>query len=137
MTDPKPAMTVGLLWVSDLRFGATAGAHAFVIDGDSKAGPSPVQLLLVGLAGCMSMDVVDIVRKGRHQLTGFRTELAAERVADPPRRVSRVELRFLVHGAVPSHVVERAIGLSRDKFCSVWHSLRQDIELVTSFDITP
>jgi putative redox protein len=129
-------MTVEVIWVSDLRFGATAGANALVVDGDSKAGLSPVQLLLAGLAGCMAADVVDIVRKGRHGLTGLRTELTAERVADPPRRVSRVDLRFHIHGDVPPHVVERAIALSRERFCSVWHSMRQDIEMTTSFDIT-
>jgi putative redox protein len=129
-------MTAELIWVSDLRFGATAGGNALVLDGDSKAGLSPVQLLLAGLAGCMSADLVDIVRKGRHEMTAFRTELTAERVADPPRRISRVDLRFYVRGDVPPHVVERAIALSREKFCSVWHSMRQDIELTTSFDIT-
>jgi putative redox protein len=137
MADAKPAVTAELIWAADLRFGATAGGNALVTDGDSKAGPSPVQLLLVGLAGCMSIDIVDIIRKGRHGLTGFRTELAAERMPDPPRRVRSVEMRFHVHGDVPSHVVERAIGLSREKFCSVWHSMRQDIELTTSFAITP
>ncbi len=137
MADLKPPISVGLVWTADLRFDATVGTNAFVIDGDGTAGPSSVQLLLVGLAGCMSMDVVDIIRKGRYLMTGFRSELIGERVPDPPRRLSRVDLRFHVHGDVPPHVVERAIALSRDKFCSVWHSLRQDIELVTSFDVAP
>jgi putative redox protein len=83
----------------------------------------------------MAMDVVDIIRKGRHHLTAFRTTLTAERAPDPPRRLLRARLRFHVHGAAPAAAVERAVALSRDKYCSVWHSLRQDIELTTEVDI--
>jgi putative redox protein len=133
----KPPVTAELVWVEDLRFGATSGRIATVIDGDSTAGPSPVQMLAIALAGCMSIDVVDIVRKGRHPLSAFRTTVSGERAADPPRRLLKVELHFHVHGAVPPHVVERAIALSRERYCSVWHSLRQDIELTTAFDIVP
>jgi putative redox protein len=137
MSDAKPPITVELIWTADLRFGATSGNHALILDSDSTAGPNPVQLLLVGLAGCIAMDVVDIIRKGRHPMTGFRCHLAGERMPDPPRYVRRVTLAVHVHGDVPEPAVERAIALSRDKYCSVWHSLRKDIELVTSFDVTP
>jgi putative redox protein len=137
MADPKPPVVAELVWSEGLQFGATSGKTAIVVDGDSTAGPSPVQLLVLGLAGCMSIDVVDIVRKGRHPLTGLRASISAERQPEPPRRLVRVELTFHVHGAVPEHVVERAIALSRDKYCSVWHSLRPDIDLVTAFSIYP
>ncbi len=116
-----------LVWVEDLRFGATSGRIATVVDGDSTAGPSPVQMLAIALAGCMSIDVVDIVRKGRHPLTAFRTTVSGERAVDPPRRLLRVGLHFHVHGAVPPHIVERAIALSRDRYCSVCHSVRKYI----------
>ena len=135
MADPKPPVTAELVWSEGLQFGATSGKTAIVIDGDSTAGPSPVQLLVLGLAGCMSIDVVDIVRRGRHPLTGLRASIRAERKPDPPRHLVRVELTFHVHGSVPGQVVERAIALSRDKYCSVWHSLRPDIELATAFSI--
>jgi putative redox protein len=85
----------------------------------------------------MGIDVLDIVRKGRHPLTAFRVTISGERAADPPRRLLAVNLRFHVHGDVPPAAVERAITLSRDKYCSVWQSLRQDIALVTGFDIVP
>ena len=137
MADTKPPVTGELVWAEALRFGATSGTIATVLDGDSAAGPSPVQMLVLALAGCMSIDVVDIVRKGRHPMTAFRTSVTAERAPDPPRRVTRVELRFHVHGAVPETAVERAIALSREKYCSVWHSLRQDIDLTTAFDVVP
>jgi putative redox protein len=130
----KP-LTAELVWSGALSFGATSGSTAIVVDGDSTAGPSPVQLLAVALAGCMGIDVVDIVRKGRHPLRAFRVTLTAERAADPPRRVLTVKMHFHVQGAVPPAAVERAIALSRDKYCSVWHSMRQDIDLTTAFDV--
>ena len=135
MADAKPPVTAELIWSEDLRFGAVSDKIAIVVDGDSTAGPSPVQLLVLGLAGCMGIDVVDIIRKGKHPLAAFRVTISAERAPDPPRRVVRVSLRFHVHGTVPEAAVERAIALSRDRYCSVWHSLRTDIDLATTFEI--
>ena len=131
----KPVVATELIWSGDLRFGATAGATAIITDGDGAAGPSPVQLLAIALAGCMAADVVDILRKGRHPLNGFRATLTGTRTADPPRRLTSVQLHFHIHGDVPTPAIERAIALSRDKYCSVWASLRQDIELTTAFDV--
>jgi len=137
MADAKPPVTAELIWSEHLRFGATSGRTAIVVDGDSTAGPSPVQLLVIGLAGCMGIDVLDIIRKGHHPLSAFRVTLSGERAAGTPHRLLKADLHFHVHGAVPAHVVERAIALSREKYCSVWHSLRQDIELTTAVDIVP
>ena len=134
---PKPPITTELIWSRDLQFGATSGSQAFVVDGDSAAGPSPVQLLVVSLAACMSIDVVDILRRGRHPLTAFRSTLTGERAVEHPRRLLGVSINFQVQGAVPEAAVVRAIALSRDKYCSVWHSLREDITLTTAFDIDP
>ncbi len=64
-------------------------------------------------------------------------ELVAERAQDDPHRVTSVDLKYLLTGNVPKEPVQRAIDLSRDKYCSVWHSLRQDIPLSVSFTITP
>lgn len=137
MADAKPPITAELVWSEELRFGATSGQVATVIDGDSTAGPSPVQLLVFALAGCMAIDVVDILRKGRHPLSALRATIGGERAAEPPRRLLSVDLRFHLHGPVPPAAVERALTLSREKYCSVWHSLRQDIALTTAFDIVP
>ena len=133
----KPPVVTELIWSKDLQFGATSGTNALVVDGDSTAGASPVQLLSIALAACMSMDVIDILRKGRHPVTAFRCTMTGERAEEPPRRLLTASIRFHIHGAVPVPAVERAIGLSRDKYCSVWQSLRQDIVLETSIDILP
>jgi putative redox protein len=133
----KPPVSADLRWTEALRFDVTSARISTVVDGDSNAGASPVQMLVIALAGCMSADVVDIVRKGRHALTGFRAEITAERAPEPPTRIVTAFLRLHLEGNVPPAAVERAIALSRDKYCSVWHSLRQDIHLTTTYDITP
>ena len=134
-TSRGPSVAAELIWSGDLRFGATTGSTAIMTDGNGAAGLSPVQLLAVALAGCLASDIVDIVRKGRHPLNAFRATLTGMRASEPPRRLTSVHLHFHVHGEVPAHVIERAIALSRDKYCSVWASLRQDIELTTAFDV--
>jgi len=135
MADAKPPTTVELTWSENVRFRATAGENEIVVDGDGADGPSPVQVAAIGLAGCMGADVAAILEKGRQPLTGLRVLFSGERAATPPRRFTRITLHFDVSGAVAADAVERAIALSRDTYCSVWHSMRQDIEFVTSFDI--
>jgi putative redox protein len=128
---------VELTWQGGLRFEARAGDRTLVVDSERRAGLSPMQALAVGLAGCMAIDVVDILRKGRLALDAVRARLASERRAEPPRHLTRVTLHFTVSGDVPADRVERAIELSRERYCSVWHSLRPDIDFRTSFEITP
>jgi putative redox protein len=137
MADARPPLVAELVWSGDLRFDASSGATTTIVDGDGKHGPSPTQHAAMGLAGCMAADVVDILRKGRHPLTALRVTFTGTRAEQPPRRFLQIELRFDVQGAVPADAVERAIALSRDKYCSVWHSFRQDITLSTPFHITP
>jgi putative redox protein len=137
MADAKPPLTAELVWSDGLKFGATSGPNAIVIDADGAAGPSPLQAAAFGLAGCMAADVVAILQKGRHPLTGLRTSLTGDRAPDPPRRFVKIALHFHVSGSVPREAVERAIQLSRDTYCSVWHSMRQDIELTTTYDLHP
>jgi putative redox protein len=137
MSEPKPPVDVSLSWSEALVFNATSARISLTIDGNSTAGPSPVQLLAVSLAGCMAMDVVDIVCKARQPLMAFDCRLTGERAPEPPRRFLTIHLHFHLVGAVADAVVQRAITLSHDKYCSVWYSMRQDIELTTTFDIEP
>lgn len=131
----KPPLTATLTWQGDLRFAARSGVTEMLIDGDSKAGPSPVQAVAMALAGCMAIDVADIITKGRHPFTALEATIVGQRREDPPRYFTGFTLHFVITGAVPDHVVERAIQLSHDKYCSVWHSLRQDIPFETSFEV--
>jgi putative redox protein len=68
-------------------------------------------------------------------MTALEAAISGARADDPPRRFLSFALHFTITGAVPATAVERAIQLSRDRYCSVWHSLRQDIELTTTFEI--
>jgi putative redox protein len=133
----KPPVHASLVWQGGLRFSARSGDTEIILDSDSAAGPSPPQALAMAVAGCMAIDVADIVLKGRHQLTGLEASISGQRLDDPPRRFVSFDLRFVLTGAIPLHVVERAIALSREKYCSVWHSIRQDVDLTTSFEVRP
>jgi putative redox protein len=133
----KPPATADLTWTHDLVYEATSGTESMTIDGDSREGPSPVQLLAIALAGCMSVDVAHVLRKGRHPVRAIRSRIVADRAPDDPHRFLRVSLEFSVEGAVAPDVVARAIALSRDKYCSVWHSMREDIALTTAYDVRP
>ena len=131
----KPPTVVQLVWEHDLVFAGTSDDVAMTLDSASHAGPSPMQTLAFGLAGCMAMDVVHILRKGRHDLRGLRADLKGDRAPEEPRRFTAIELHYTVTGSVPHDQVQRAIDLSHEKYCSVWHSLRQDIDFRTSFKV--
>jgi putative redox protein len=132
---PKPPTVAELQWQRDLVFHAESGGRTMTMDGDSKAGPSPVQTLAFALAGCMSTDVAFILAKGRYGVRALRSHLVGERAQEDPHRFLRVNLRFTVEGDVPAEALERAIALSREKYCSVWHSMRQDIDFTVSFEL--
>ena len=95
-----------------------------------------MQALAFALAGCMGMDVVHILRKGRHDLRGLSISLTGERAQEDPHRFLSFELVFHVTGPIAPELVQRAIDLSHEKYCSVWHSLRQDLALATRFEVT-
>jgi putative redox protein len=132
----KPQAIVELLWERDLVFSGRSGGVNMTLDSASAAGPSPMQTLAFALAGCMAMDVVHVIRKGRHELRGLRADLSGTRATENPHRFTGIALHFSVTGDVPGEKVERAIQLSREKYCSVWHSMRQDIDLRVTFAVT-
>jgi len=131
----KPPVVADLTWLGDLRFQAVSARTSITIDGDSTAGPSPVQALVFALAGCMAADVVFILTKGRHVIRALRARLTAQRAQENPHRILSVDLHFDIEGAVPGDAVQRAISLSREKYCSVWHSLNPGIDLQVTSDI--
>jgi putative redox protein len=137
MGSPRPPVTVEMEWEGGLRFRGRAGDREMRLDGDAGSAVSPVEALVLALGGCMASDVVHILVKGRGDLKGLTARLVAERAPEDPRRLVKVDLRFGVRGPVPADKVDRAIALSREKYCSVWHSLRPDIAFTTSFEVAP
>ena len=96
-----------------------------------------MQALAFAIAGCMAMDVADILRKGRHGLTGLDVAFAGDRAQSPPHRFTGVKLSFTVRGNVPDDAVRRAIALSHERYCSVSNSLRREIAFTTEFEVQP
>jgi putative redox protein len=134
---PTPDIELDLEWLGDSRVRARAGSVEITMDSPPVAGPSPVETLAMALAGCMAMDVLLVMKRGRYELQGLSARLVAERAPSEPRRIVKADLRFTLAGDVPADRVARALQLSRDKYCSVWHSLRPDVELTTSFEVVP
>ena len=126
---------IDLTWKGGLVFEGTTAHAGMVLDSEGKAGPSPVQALAFGLAGCMAMDVASILAKGRLDVRGIKAHLVADRAEDHPKRFVKIDLKLTVEGDVPEDKVERAMALSREKYCSVWHSMREDIAFRTSFEV--
>jgi putative redox protein len=131
------AFSVALRWqgVGHHFRGGKVGGPEFAIDGDGAEGPSPVTALVMSLAGCMAIDVLDITQKMRLTVTSLETVVESDRRDEPPKRVLATRMRFMVKGVAPAdrEKVQRAIDLSREKFCSVLHSLREDIDM--SFEL--
>ncbi len=135
MADAKPPMVVDLAWDGRLMFTAREGGCQWLLDGRNEAGPSPVAALAGSLAGCMAIDIVLILTKGRFEVRSFSARLTGRRTDTEPRRFVAIDLSIALDTSAPPEQVDRAIALSREKYCSVWHSLRQDIELTTSVSL--
>lgn len=124
------SQTIQLVWKGDFRFDGTArGASVTHVDGDGEQGTTPVDLLLESVGACAAIDVVDILRKSRQEVQGMAVEVEATRRAEPPRYVKRLAFRFRIKGPVDQKKAERAVDLSLEKYCSVFHTLRMDIML--------
>jgi putative redox protein len=135
VTTAKPPTVVQLIWEHDLVFAGKSGDVTTTLDSASVTGPSPMQALAFGLAGCMAMDVVHVLSKEKHDLRGMRVDLTGTRAPGEPRRFTAITLHFTITGDVPKDRVERAITISKEKYCSVWHSMRQDIEFTVTFKV--
>lgn len=132
------SQTIQLVWNGDFRFKGTArGGSITEIDGNSTDGTSPVDLLLESVGACAAIDVVDILKKSRQEVLGMAVEVEATRKDEPPRSVKRLNFRFRIKGPVDQQKAERAVDLSLEKYCSVFHTLRMDISLDVEVKIIP
>jgi putative redox protein len=131
-----PPITLDLAWQGGVRFAGRAGAVEMALDGPGSDVPTPEQALAFSLAACMGIDLVQILTKGRFTLTELRGRLEGERRGEEPKYFTRVTLHFAIQGDATREAVDRAIALSREKYCSVWHSLRQDIDLRITYELT-
>jgi putative redox protein len=126
----KPPAHATVSWVGEHRFdGKRQGDHPTIrIDASGKTGPSPVDTLLLGLASCTGVDVVDILEKRRTPVSSLDVDVTGERFDGVPARLTRVTLTYRVNGeGIERAHAERAIELAVTKYCSVRDSLRPDV----------
>jgi putative redox protein len=135
MTDERPPVVATLEWDGEQQFTGLVGKHEVSLDGTAAAAPTPVQVLALSLAGCMAIDLLHILTRGRHPVTVLRTTFTGRRAATEPKRFTHIRLDFVLAGEMQPEHVERAIQLSREKYCSVWSTFRQDIELEVGYTI--
>ncbi|MFC1611667.1 OsmC family protein [Myxococcota bacterium] len=129
----ESTMEARLEWQRELIFTAsTQRGYDIDFDAQSQWGCMPLESLLLSLAGCMAIDVVSILEKMRCEITGMRMDIRAERSSTPPQRLESARLMIHLRGnGLDDSKVARAIALSEEKYCSVKHSLREDIEIAT------
>lgn len=127
--------SVSVRWRDHLVFeGGGAGRPSIVMDGDSKAATSPVELLLVAGAGCTGADIVGILEKMRVELRTLDMDVEGTRRDEHPRRFTAIHFRFRVSGAgIDETKVRRAVDLSLEQYCTVMASLAPDIRV--SYDV--
>lgn len=119
-------------WIAGQRFEAVGKAAVpITVDGRQEEGPSPMDSLLIGLGTCMGIDVVEILEKMRVAFDGMTVRVEGDRRSDPPRWYTRIRLIYEVDGVAEADEakLKRAVDLSRDKYCSVLHTLRPETEL--------
>ena len=132
-------MQAQVKWVGDDRFlGLTDSNNSVVMDAGSgdKSAASPMELVLMGVGGCSSVDVVSILKKARQDVTDCRVDIKAERASGIPAVFTRVHLHFVVKGReVKESQVKRAVDLSAEKYCSVSIMLGKAVDITHSFEV--
>lgn len=118
--------------------GTAPSGHAQAIDtkGDRKAAPTPMEMLLVSVAGCTAADVISILKKKRQDVTDYRVEVTGVRADDFPRKYVSFSVHHIVHGrGVSEKAVADAIQLSDEKYCSVAATVRPTAEITTTYEV--
>src|SRR3954469_1077859 len=134
---PREIKNATLTWQDGLRFvGREPGGPSITLDGDNQKGPGPMLTLLLAAAACTGSDVVAILQKMRISLQEFRIEVSGTRREEDPRRYVAIHLNYWLQGEeVDPAKARRAIDLSLEKYCSVFHSLAPDIAVTYAFSL--
>ena len=129
-------------WIDGMSFVAETGSgHLVTMDGAPEGGgrnlaPRPMEMVLVGTGGCTAFDVVLILKRGRHAVTGCEVKLDAERAAEDPKVFTRINFHFIVRGrGLKREAVERAVKLSHEKYCSASAMLAKTAQLDYSIEL--
>ena len=135
-------MNISVNWVDGmLMVGKSHSGHSITMDGPPEIGGDnlgvrPMEMLLLGVAGCTMIDVVTTLKKMRQELTHFETKLSAERAADHPKVFTDIHIQFIVKGKdLDPKKVEKAITLSAEKYCSASIMLGKTASITHDFEI--
>jgi putative redox protein len=136
-------MNATVRWESGMRFGGAAeSGGTLTLDarpehGGTGAGPSPMETLLLALAGCTGMDVVSVLGKMRAPLTGLEIRVSGDRRDEHPRIFTHIRLEYILRGKdLKDEQARRAVELSQEKYCSVSAMLRASAELTYTWRVT-
>ncbi len=134
--------TVNWMPASGMAFSAETGSgHLITMDGAPDGGgrnlaPRPMETLLAGAGGCTAYDVVLILKRGRHEVTGCQVAMKAERADTDPKVFTASHLHCTVTGrGLPEAAVQRAVAMSHEKYCSATIMLAKTAAVTTSFEI--
>ncbi len=134
--------TVNWMPASGMAFSAETGSgHLITMDGARDGGgrnlaPRPMETLLAGAGGCTAYDVVLVLKRGRHEVTGCQVAMKAERADTDPKVFTAIHLHFTVTGrGLPEAAVQRAVAMSHEKYCSATIMLAKTAAVTTSFEI--
>lgn len=135
-------MKARVKWVEQVSFlGETESGHAVLMDGSPAAGgrnlgPRPMEMLLLGAGGCTSFDVISILKKSRQAVSDCYVEIEAERADTDPKVFTKIHMHFVVKGRdIKTEVVERAIKLSAEKYCSASIMLGATAQMTHDFEV--
>jgi putative redox protein len=124
-----------LTWDKDLIFiGRTNRGYEVEFDAQQQWGCSPTESLLLSVAGCMGIDMVSFLKKMKCDIKSYKMDIVGERNPTPPQYYTSIEMIIAVTGAgLTAKKLERAISLSHEKYCSVYHSLRKDMKVKVDY----
>lgn len=103
--------------------------------GGMELGARPMQLILMGLGGCTSMDVLSMLQKMREEVKSYKVTVEAERATEHPMVFTKIQVHFVLEGNIRKESVEKAINLSMEKYCSVTHMLNKTAVITHDFEI--
>lgn len=116
--------------------GMTQRGYELDFDPQFEWGCSPTESLLLSVAGCMAIDVVSFLRKMKGEIASFSMDIQGERNPTPPQYYKKIDMKLNIEGSnITTKKIERAIALSHEKYCSVYHSLRKDIQVNVTYEL--
>lgn len=136
-------MKASVKWAGDLKFiGNSGSGHEVTMDGPPDSGgknqgPRPMEMLLMGMGACSSVDVVGVLKKSRQDVVDVDVKIDAERASEVPAVFTKIHMNFIVSGkGIKEAIVKRAVALSAEKYCSASIMMQKaGVEVTHSYEI--